>query len=227
MPLTLSSRSVGDVVVVHCAGRIVGGPEVDSLRNCITGLDTDLKQVVLHLGAVTFIDSSGLGTIVRLLASLRSRDGDLNLCDVPEVVSKVLKLTNLHTLLAMHPSEAAAISAFYEKSTPSVLPQSGIRVLCIEPSRDILAYLREVLRRAGYQALAASNVYDGLILLRAAPPKLLVLGPTMQMQRAGYTADTFRSAAVGIPVVELGVDFSMQDAGEAASQLIERVRAAS
>ena len=49
----------------------------------------------------------------------------------------------------------------------------------------------------------------------------------MQMQRAGYTADTFRSAAVGIPVVELGVDFSMQDAGEAASQLIERVRAAS
>jgi anti-sigma B factor antagonist len=203
----------------------VGGPEVENLRSCVNALDSDLKQVVLHLGEVTFIDSSGLGTMVRLLAKLRARDGDMHLCDVPEVVSKILKLTNLHTLLEMHSTETEAISAFYRKGQPSGIPRSEIRVLCVDPSPDILAYLREVLRRAGYQALAANNVYDALILLRAAPPKLLVLGPTMQMQRAGYTAETFRNVAAGVPVVELGVDFSMQDAGVAATQLIERVRA--
>jgi len=224
LPLTLSSRSVGDVVVIRCSGRIVGGPEVDSLRNSIKGLGSDLKQVVLHLGDVTFIDSSGLGTIVRLLGGLRARDGDMQLCDVPEVVRKVLTLTNLLTLFEMHPTETDAISALYRKERLSTVPRSNIRVLCIDPSADILAYLREVLRRAGYHALAANNVYDALILLRAAPPKLLVLGPTMQMHRAGYTPSTFRQAAAEVPVIELGVDFSMQDAGEAATKLLERVR---
>jgi anti-anti-sigma factor len=199
---------------------------VDSLRDCVKGLDSDLKQVVLHLGEVTFVDSSGLGTIVRLLGNLRARDGDMQLCNVPPIVAKVLELTNLDTLLGMHSSEEEAISAFYRKVNPRVLPRSEIRILCIEPSADTLAYIREVLRRAGYHALAANNVYDALILLRAAPPKLLVLGPSMQMSRTGYTAETFRNAAAGVPVVELGVDFSMQDAGEAATQLIARVRAA-
>lgn len=213
-------------MVVRCSGRIVGGPEVENLRNSVKGLDTDLKQVVLHLGEVTFIDSSGLGTIVRLLGSLRARDGDMQLCEVPENVSKVLKLTNLHTLFEMHPTETEAIAAFYRNTKLTVVPRSEIRVLCVDPSADILAYLREVLRRAGYHALTSNNVYDALILLRAAPPKLLVLGPTMQMHRTGYTAETFRNACAGVPIVELGVDFSMQDAGEAATQLIERVGAA-
>ena len=226
LALTLSSRSVGDVVVVRCAGRIVGGPEVENLRTCVKGLDSDLKQVILHLGEVTFIDSSGLGMIVRLLGGLRARDGDLQLCEVPEGVSKVLKLTNLHTLFDMHSTETEAISALYRRTKSTAVPRSEVRVLCVDPSADILAYLREVLRRAGYHALTANNVYDALILLRAAPPKLLVLGPTMQMNRRGYTADTFRTAAAGAPVVELGVDFSIKDAGEAATQLIARVRAA-
>ena len=48
----------------------------------------------------------------------------------------------------------------------------------------------------------------------------------MQMHRAGYTPSTFRQAAAEVPVIELGVDFSMQDAGEAATKLLERVRSA-
>ena len=226
MPLTLSSRCVGDVVIVRCTGRIVGGPEVEILRACVKGLDSDLKQIVLDLQEVTFIDSSGLGTLVRLLAGLRARDGDMQLCNVPEVVAKVIHLTHLHALLAMHSSETEAIAAFYRKAPQEAMAKSDIRVLCVDTSPDVLAYLREVLRRAGYHPLAVSNVYDALILLRAAPPKILVLGPTMQIQRPGHTAETFRNAVSGVPVVELGIDFSMQDAGEAATHLIERVRAA-
>jgi anti-anti-sigma factor len=52
----------------------------------------DRRAIVLHLGEVGFIDSSGLGTIVRSLTSTRQVHGDLKLCNVPEHVRKVLEL---------------------------------------------------------------------------------------------------------------------------------------
>ena len=224
MPLTLSCRVVGDFAIIRCSGRIVVGAEVDRLRQCIKDLDSDLTQIVLDLSDVTFIDSSGLGTLVRLLSGLRSRGGDLHLCHVPEVASKALKLTNLHTLFEMHATEADAIAAFYQKSASAAAPGPGVRLLCVDSSQDLLAFLREVLQRAGYHPLITDNVYDALILLRAAPAKLLLLGPALDLKRSGHTVETFRTAATTVPVLELGADFSLQDAGAAASDLIERVK---
>ena len=223
MPLTVDSRIVGDFAILRCSGRIVVGAEADTLRQNINDLDSDLTHVVLDLSEVTFIDSSGLGTLVRLMSSLRARGGDLRLCNVPEVVSKVLKLTNLNRLFEMHSTEVDAIAAFYEKSTPVAATGSGLRLVCVDSSPDLLAFLREVLQRSGYHALIANNFYDALILLRAAPPKVLVLGPTLDLKRAGHTAETFRDAAKSVLVLELGLDFSLQDAGAAATQLISRL----
>jgi anti-sigma B factor antagonist len=223
MPLTVQSRIVGDFAILCCSGRIVVGAEVDTLRQNIKDLDSDLTQVVLDLSEVTFMDSSGLGTLVRLTSSLRARGGDLRLCSVPEVVSKVLKLTNLNRLFEMHPTEVDAVAAFYEKPNPNAVPRSGVRLLCLDSSPDLLAFLREVLERSGYHALIANNVYDALILLRAAPPKVLILGPTLDLKRAGHTAESFRKAAESVPVLELGADFSLQDAGAAATHLIGRL----
>ena len=200
------------------------GAEVDSLRQRIKDLDSDLTCIVLDLSDVTFIDSSGLGTLVRLLSGLRARGGDLHLCNVPEVASKALKLTNLHTLFQMHASVADAVAAFYQKSTSAAAPRLGARLLCVDCSQDLLAFLREVLQRAGYHALIANNVYDALILLRAAPVKLLVLGPTLDLKRSGHMVETFRAAASTVPVLELGADFSLQDAGAAAGDLLDRVK---
>ena len=90
MPLSLNTRAVGDVTIVRCIGRIVAGGETESLREHITGLRQDRSAFVLHLGEVAFIDSSGLGTLVRLLTSTRRGRGDLKLCNVPQAVDKVL-----------------------------------------------------------------------------------------------------------------------------------------
>ena len=91
MKLSLETREVGRVTIVRCKGRLVSGGETEALRAHVAHLLRDRRSIVLHLGEVVFIDSSGLGTMVRTLTSTRQVHGDLKLCDVPEHVRKVLQ----------------------------------------------------------------------------------------------------------------------------------------
>src|SRR5579863_6578953 len=111
MRLSLETREVGRVTIVRCNGRIVAGSESESLRAHVAWLLRDRRSIVLHLGEVGFIDSSGLGTIVRTLTSSRQVRGDLKLCNVPEHVLKVLEMSRLTTLLEAHESEEKAVAA--------------------------------------------------------------------------------------------------------------------
>jgi len=224
MPLSLDTRGVGDVTVIKCAGRIVAGAETESLRVHITGMLRDRRDFVLHLGEVVFIDSSGLGTIVRLLTSTRQSHGDLKLCNVPEIIGKILKTTNLVRLFDTHASEESAISAFYRRSTTAEQPKpSGPAVLCIDQNNDVLAYLRELLRRGGYDAHTSGNLHDSLILMRVIRPVLLLVGPTLGASPA--TQQAFTAACANVPVLELGNEFSTLDAGDAATQLLQNIQA--
>ena len=224
MPLALSARAVGKVTVVECCGRIVAGSETESLRERITGMLLERKDFVLHLGEVSFIDSSGLGTMVRLLTSARKSHGDLKLCNVPQTIEKLLKLTNLDRLFESHASEESAISAFYRRGAPEQTVAGGAPVLCVEQSSDVLAYLRELLKRAGYEVHTSSNLRDALILLRVTRPKFVVLGPDLNASPA--TRQGFEGGCTKVPVVELGKEFSTLDAGEAAARLMEKIQSA-
>src|ERR1700730_11836219 len=77
--LSLDTREVGRVTIVRCNGRIVAGSESESLRAHVAWLLRDRRAIVLHLGDVGFIDSSGLGTMVSTLTSTRQARGDLKL----------------------------------------------------------------------------------------------------------------------------------------------------
>jgi anti-sigma B factor antagonist len=61
-------------------------------------------RIVVDLGQVTFIDSSGLGALIAGLKATRQAGGDLRLADVPEQVMTVLRLTNLDRVLRVHPT---------------------------------------------------------------------------------------------------------------------------
>ena len=69
MNLQLKSRWVGEVLVLQCSGRIVSGPEVDSLHQTIRQELEQQPNIVLQMADVQFIDSSGLGTIVLLMSA--------------------------------------------------------------------------------------------------------------------------------------------------------------
>ena len=222
MRLSLDTRDVGRVTIVQCNGRIVAGGESESLRAHVAWLLRDRRSIVLHLGEVGFIDSSGLGTIVRTLTSTRQAHGDLKLCNVPEHVRKVLQLSHLTKLFDTHDSEETAVAAFYQPRACAEAPVStGRSVLCIDCNADVLAYLRELLRRAGYDVHTSSHLRDAMILMRVTRFDLLLSGPDVSASPA--TRQAFQTACASLPVIELGSEFSTQDAGEAGAKLLEQI----
>lgn len=224
MKLQLETREVGRVTVVRCKGRIVAGGEVEALRAHVAHLLRDRRSIVLHLGEVVFIDSSGLGTMVRTLTSTRQMHGDLKLCDVPEHIRKVLHLSHLHKLFDSHESEDNAVAAFYCVPVQAEKPVStGRSVLCIDRNTDVVTYVRELLRRAGYDVHTSNNLRDGLILMRVSRFDLLLLGADVTASPA--TEKSFRDACASVPLIELGNEFSTLEAGEAASALLEKIAA--
>ena len=211
------------MTVVRCSGRMVAGPESESVRQHIKELLPADKHVVLHLGEVTFLDSSGLGTMVRMAGVLRASGGDLKLCQVTAEVGRVLKVTNLTQLFPMHETEEEAIAAFYQRQGGTEVAQaSGPRVLCFDYSPDVLAYLRELLGRAGFEVLSSNHVPDALLLLRATRPALVVLGPNLTA--SGGTRQAFERECAKLPVVELGTEFSTLHAGEAGVELLRKIQ---
>lgn len=224
MKLSLETRDVGRVTIVRCRGRLVAGSEVEALRAHVAWLLRDRRFILLHLGEVEFIDSSGLGTMVRTLTSTRQARGDLKLCAVPEHVRKVLQLSHLNQLFESHDSEDTAVAAFYCAPVASAKPVStGRSVLCVDPNADVVTCVRELLRPAGYEVHTTNNLRDALTLMRVSRFDLLVLGS--QLTAAPTTEKSFRDISVTLPTVELGSDFSTIEAGQAAAGLLEKIAA--
>lgn len=222
MRLSLETREVGRVTIVRCQGRIVAGGESEALRAHVAWLLRDRRSIVLHLGDVVFIDSSGLGTMVRSLTTTRQARGDLKLCEVPEHVQKVLQLSHLNKLFDSHESEDNAVAAFYRAPIRTEQPVSkGRSVLCVDRNADVVTYVRELLRRGGYDVHTSSNVRDALILMRVTRFDLLLVGAEMTASPA--TENSFREACAGVPVIELGREFSTLEAGQAAAELLEKI----
>jgi CheY-like chemotaxis protein len=169
------------------------------------------------------MDSSGLGTMVRMAGVLRAAGGDLKLCQVTPEVGTVLKITNLAQLFQTYEQEEEAVEAFYRRQHgPEAAAGSGPRLLCVDYSPDVLAYLRELLGRAGFEVVSSNYVPDALILLRATHPALVVLGPNLRAS-AGMR-ETFDKECSKLPVVELGAEFSTLHAGEAGTDLLRRIQ---
>lgn len=226
MRLEIASRIVGEVLVVTCSGRIVIGDEAQTLHAHLRSATPETPDIVLQLGAVTFIDSSGLGTLVRLMSYARSRGGDVKLCAVPEVISRTLHMTGLNKVFETYASEAEAVAASYRRrqSKQSEAVHPSQTVLCFEESADVLAYLREVLRHGGYSVLTTTSLPDAKILVKAARPGLIILGPRMVNVREMDTKKSFEQIAPTVPVLVLDEDFLTRDPGDAGALLLEKVR---
>jgi anti-sigma B factor antagonist len=221
--LSLDTREVGRVTVVSCNGRIVAGEESESLRSHVSWLLHDRRAIVLHLGDVVFIDSSGLGTIVRTLTSVRQAKGELKLCNVPDHVRKVLELSHLAKLFDAHESEEKAVAAFYTpKARAEAAAAKSRSVLCVDTNANVLAYLRELLR-PGYDVHTSGHLRDALLLMRITNFDLLVVGPDIPASASAQQA--FQTACSKLQVIELDKDFSTRAAAEAGTALLEQIQA--
>jgi len=234
MRLNVTSQLLGDIVVIRCAGRIVLGPEVDALeaewRKHTLVAGTTMwknKKVVLHLEEADYIDSSGLGTIVRMHGVLLAAGGEVKLCQLSPALIKALEITNLHSLLATYPSEGEALAAF-SKSSQTSRPRSSpsaTNIVCIDPSDHLLAYLKALLKDLNVQVFTTQSVRDAATLITATRPRLIICGPGMMRLPVGEAAaEKYRQIGPDVHVMLLPSDFSTTEAGQAGGDFVDRVK---
>lgn len=112
MQLKLDTRTVDGIVIVDCAGRLVFGEESGLLRDTVKQVLPGNPRIVLNLGAVTYIDSGGLGTLVALFTSARNSGGSIKLAKLTPRVGDLLQVTKLVTVFDVYDSEEQAVQAF-------------------------------------------------------------------------------------------------------------------
>ncbi len=98
--LTFEIERDGDTAVVKCRGRLVAGT-TEEFYQAVKQLIPQTKVVVVDLADLTYVDSSGLGTLVRLHVSARKAGCEFKLLHLGKQLRNVLKLTNLLSLFAM------------------------------------------------------------------------------------------------------------------------------
>jgi len=107
------SRQVGDVVVIDVSGRITHGEGNVMLREIIRDLvDKGTNRIVLNLNDVHYIDSSGLGELVKTHTTVRNKGGELKLANLNMRVQDLLEVTRLVTVFDIQKSETSAIQSF-------------------------------------------------------------------------------------------------------------------
>jgi len=108
-----NNRQVGGVTVVDMSGRITLGEGSVVLRESVKDLMAKgQKKILLNLGDVTYIDSSGIGELVSAFTSVRNQGGELKLLKLTKKVHDLLQITKLYTVFDIKDDEAVAIQSF-------------------------------------------------------------------------------------------------------------------
>jgi anti-sigma B factor antagonist len=111
--MTIRERAVESVVVLDLAGRLVLGDGDQLLKDTVQNLmASGRKFVVLNLADVSYVDSSGLGSLVAVFLSARKQGGALKLLNPSKRLHDLLAIAKLLTVLDISESEAQAVASF-------------------------------------------------------------------------------------------------------------------
>ncbi len=113
MSVKLTSRQLGDVTIIDAAGRITLGEGASAFRDNIRDLAAKgNKKILLNLGEVSYIDSSGIGELVSGFTTVTNNGGQLKLVGLSKRVKDLLQITKLYTVFEVFDDEADAIRSF-------------------------------------------------------------------------------------------------------------------
>ena len=120
MNMTATTRQTGSVTIVDISGRIVLGEESAALRELVCNLlDKGHRQILLNLGDVHYIDSSGLGSLVSAFTSVRKQNGELKLLNLTNKVHDVLQIAKLYTVFDITNDETEGVKSFGQSTAAS------------------------------------------------------------------------------------------------------------
>lgn len=111
--LNISERQAGDVTVLDMSGRITIGEGSVALRTAIRRLlEEGKKKILLNLGGVGYIDSSGIGELVSSFTAINKESGQLKLLKLTQKLRDLLAITKLLTVFDTYDDEQEALSSY-------------------------------------------------------------------------------------------------------------------
>ena len=115
--MQIEQRTVGDVVVLDLKGRITLGEGDELLRDKVNSLlNQGQKKIVLNLADVPYVDSAGLGEIVRTYTTVSRQGGSLKLLNLTKRITDLLSITKLLTVFETFESETDAVQSFSQSA---------------------------------------------------------------------------------------------------------------
>lgn len=111
--MKIEERSIGDVVILDLKGKITLGEGDELLKDKVNSLvNQGKKKVVLNLAEVPYIDSAGLGEVVRTYTTVSRQGGNLKLLNLTKRITDLLSITKLLTVFETYDSEDEAVRSF-------------------------------------------------------------------------------------------------------------------
>ena len=223
MALFIDTRRVRDITFVKCAGRIAEGADCHALQQQIEHVLPREAKVVLDCSALESVDSSGLGLLVRWLARTQRLGGGLVLYAVQPRVREVLRVTRLAPLFELVDTEAAAVDTFQHRTAVAASHGIGTEVLCVHTSSNVLTFVGELLRQAGYRVTTTASLSEAVMLLQAASPRVVIVATALRTIRDTKAAEAFNALLSGRVTIDLPETFASDDADAAGAKLFAEV----
>ncbi|MBL8169773.1 MAG: STAS domain-containing protein [Acidobacteria bacterium] len=111
--MTITERKSGDVTILDVEGKILlGEGDVQLKRKIDELLERKEAKILLNLANVPYMDSGGLGEVVRSYTTVKRAGGDLKLLNATKRIQDLLTITKLATVFDLHDDEAAGIKSF-------------------------------------------------------------------------------------------------------------------
>ena len=111
--LNISERQAGDVTVLDLSGKITIGEGSVSLRSAIRRLiEEGKKKILLNLGQVGYVDSSGIGELVSSYTTIGREGGQLKIVNLTQKIQDLLAITKLLTVFDVYDDEPTALNSF-------------------------------------------------------------------------------------------------------------------
>ena len=111
--ITINEREAGDVTILDLSGRITIGEGSVQLREAVRGLlERGKRKLLINLGGVDYVDSSGIGELVSCYTTTKKDGGQLKLLNLTKKIKDLLQITKLLTVFETYDDEAEAVKSF-------------------------------------------------------------------------------------------------------------------
>ena len=109
--MQINKRTVGDIQILDCTGKITLGEGTMTVRTTVRDILVENKKIILNLGNVNYIDSSGIGELVSTYTTVTNAGGKLILLNLTKKIQELLAITKLLTVFQVFEDEQSAIDS--------------------------------------------------------------------------------------------------------------------